>query len=235
MTRLDHFKAWAAAAVIRLVLAALAATWRFEVVRGGEHLEEIAMGRRRFVLCFWHNRAAALARFIHRRLLARGAKLTVLVSQSKDGEIGAWLARFWRAAVVRGSATRGGSSGLRQLYRAVTRDGHSALTIPDGPKGPLYVAKPGAIVLAQTCGVPLLPLACAADSVWTIRSWDRLIVPRLFARVWIVVGDPIDVPRELPGDAFETERLRLERNLLHLAEEVERHGVVPLVARTGEP
>ena len=75
------------------------------------------------------------------------------------------------------------------------------------------------------CGVPILPLSFAADRYWTIRSWDRLIIPKPFARVRLVVGDPLEIPRELTAEALEGERQRLERTLNELTAEAEAPSV----------
>lgn len=224
MSRSQHLQQWVAALLIRGVVHLLGATVRLQVVRGEERLDSLKSGTSPAVLSFWHNRAVFCAYFLYRRLLSRGAPITVLVSQSRDGELGAKLARMWRAGVVRGSASRGGATGLRKMYRAVSREKASAITIPDGPRGPLYVAKPGAVVLAQMCGVSILPMAFAADRYWTIRSWDRLIIPKPFSRVRFVIGDPLEIPRELSSEDLEGQRQRLEQTLTDLVAEAEGPG-----------
>lgn len=221
LSRLQHFQQWIAALLIRGVIHFLGATVRLELARGEEHLEALRGGGEPVVLSFWHNRAVFCAYLVYRRLLSRAVPITILVSQSRDGELGAKLARMWRAGVVRGSASRGGAAGLRKLYRVVSRQKASAITIPDGPRGPLYEAKPGAVVLAQMCGVPILPMAFAADRFWTVRSWDRLIIPKPFARVRFVVGDPLEIPRELDAEELEGQRQRLEKTLNDLVAEAE--------------
>ncbi len=224
LSRYQHFQQWIAALLIRGVVHLIGATVRLRVVRGGDHLEALRTTREPMVLSFWHNRAVFCAYFIYRRLLRHGVPITILVSQSRDGELGAKLARMWRAGVVRGSASRGGAAGLRKMYRAVSRQKMSAITIPDGPRGPLYQAKPGAVVLAQMCGVPILPMAFSADRYWTVRSWDRLVIPKPFARVVFVVGDPVEIPRELSSEELESERKRLETTLNDLVAEAEAAG-----------
>ena len=82
--------------------------------------------------------------------------------------------------------------------------------VPDGPHGPQYVFKMGVAVLAQTSGAPMLPLGFAAKSAWHLGSWDRLIIPKPFTRVAVVVGKPETVDPALVNDALETERQRLE-------------------------
>lgn len=225
MAKLGTRGQWLAAKVIRMVVHVIGATCRVRFVKGADgvdgaaRLAELRKSRAPVVFSFWHNRAMFCAYLLYQKLLRHGFPITILVSLSRDGELGARLARSWKAGVVRGSASRGGTAGLRRLYRVVSREKSSAITIPDGPRGPLYTAKPGAVVLAQMCGVPIQPMAFAAEKFWTVRSWDRLIVPRPFTRIWLNLGAPLDVPKDLPGDALEGQRQRLEDTLNRLVEE----------------
>lgn len=221
MARLRGLRTALAATVIRLVIQTLGATFRVRVVAGREVLDEVLAEGRPVVFSFWHNRVLFCAYTLYRRFLRRRFPIAILVSHSGDGELGAHLARAWGAGVVRGSTSRGGSAGLRQLYRAVQR-GSSAVTIPDGPRGPLYRCQPGVVVLAQMSGAPIVPMAFAARPCWTLGSWDRLIVPKPFARVHLAVGEPLEVPRELAGKDLEMEQRRVEAHLdrlVKLAEE----------------
>ena len=221
MTRLDRVKVSLAAGLIRGILALLGATWRWRVV-GGERLEELLAAHRAgeprpVVLAYWHNRSLILARFLTMRLMARGYPLALLSSLSRDGELGAKLARAWGGTVFRGSASRGGTQGLRRLFRHLKKGG-SCILAPDGPRGPLYEAKAGAVVLSQMTGVPVIPLSAAADRCWRLRSWDRLILPRPFARVLVTVGEPEAIPA---GD-LERGKEILARRLDRVREEAER-------------
>lgn len=225
MSRLQHLGLWLTALLIRLIVGSIGTTCRVEMVQGGERLEEIAAGRRPVIFALWHNRAFYFAHFFRRRLLSRGFPLAALSSRSRDGELGAKLGRMWGADVIRGSTSRGGTEGLRRLYRTVRR-GESCALLPDGPRGPVYEVKSGAIVLAQMTGAPIIPMAWAADRCWRIRSWDRMIIPRPFARVAVAVGEPLAVPRELAGDTMDREAGRLKRALDELVTQVEeRVGV----------
>ena len=64
----------------------------------------------------------------------------------------------------------------------------------DGPRGPARVAQPGAVWLAKATGNPVLPFHLEADRHWTMNSWDRTQIPKPFATVALVVGEPFDVP-----------------------------------------
>ena len=40
---------------------------------------------------------------------------------------------------------------------------------PDGPRGPRFTFKPGALLLSQMSGRPILPMAYAASRAWLIQ------------------------------------------------------------------
>lgn len=187
MTRSDRFKVALASWLVRGLLALLGATWRWRVVGAGA--DPTLLFARPAILAYWHDRTLPMAHFAATRWLARGHHLGILTSLSRDGELGARLSRSWGATVYRGSASRGGTAGLRKLFRHL-RQGGSCILAPDGPRGPIYQAKPGVVVLSQMTGAPVIPLGVATDRGWHLRSWDRMVVPKPFARIWVVVGEP---------------------------------------------
>jgi hypothetical protein len=93
------------------------------------------------------------------------------------------------------------------------RAGRAAGFTLDGPRGPARVAQAGAVWLASATGNPLLPFHLEASSHWSLRSWDRTQIPKPFSTVALVVGEPIEVPKEAPGDTLEQARQELERRL----------------------
>ncbi len=179
---------------------------------GEEHLEPLVAAGRPAVLVFWHDSAFALAHFL-RDLDRRGLRLSILASRSGDGELVGRLGAAWGVDIVRGSSSRGGKAAILALHRRMRQAGTSPALAPDGPRGPRHEFKPGALALAQLSGAPLVPLAAAASSAWTLRSWDRHTIPRPFARLTVAVGAPQPIPRHLAGDSLEAERARLERLL----------------------
>ena len=88
--------------------------------------------------------------------------------------------------------------------------GISIVTTADGPAGPKFKFKPGAVVMARVGGVPLVPLACAADRAWYLDRWDNFMIPKPFARIVYAIGEPQSVPRDTPLDALEEYRQRME-------------------------
>jgi len=211
-----------AALLIRWTVALISLTCRWHIVRGAEHAAALIEAGQPAVLSFWHDRTFFGARYLVRGMVSRGYPVTILVSQSRDGELGVKLAEHWGVHVVRGSATRGGAEGLRRMYRAVKRQGSAVVVIPDGPHGPKGKAKPGALVLGQMTGIPILPMGFAARRYWTLGSWDRMIIPKPFTRIAVVIGEPMQVPREFEEEAaLAVEQQRLEGVLDALVQEAE--------------
>ena len=144
-----------------------------------------------FVL--WHNRLFVAADLSRR---FRGNRpLHCLVSASKDG---AWLAAFFEnmgLRAVRGSSSRGGREAAGELVRAL-REGQDAGITPDGPRGPLYTCKPGALVVARRAGVRVVVVGVAYASAWRLRSWDRFLLPHPFSQVRLTF-------RELPRPSLD--------------------------------
>lgn len=197
---MSRWKLWATGIAGQGLVSALFSTTRW-TERGRHHLDALRAEGQRVVFVFWHGEMLSLIQH-HRH-----EDIVCLVSQHGDGEYITQILHRKGFGTARGSSTRGGSKGLRELLRAA-RDGRDLAVTPDGPKGPAKVFKPGALVAAQLTGLPILPLAVSATRAWRAKSWDRFMVPKPFARIRIVYGPPVWVPRGC-GDA-EMERLAAE-------------------------
>lgn len=184
------------------------------MVSGSEHLESLASDRPPLILAFWHNQLVGAGCFLLPLTLRAGVRVGSLVSLSKDGELTARMARFWgHFELERGSTTRGGLGGLRRLHRAISRRGVSVALAPDGPTGPIYEVKSGALVLAQSSQAPVVPMAAIADRYWRLGSWDRIMVPKPFARLAVVAGEPMSVPRRQTSEELQARSEELGRRL----------------------
>ena len=220
-----------AATLARWILLALGRTWKIRVVAGSEHVEALLADPRAVILSFWHNRAFVAAYYLLDRLHRGGLDITLLASQSRDGELVTRICKRWGLHTVRGSASRGGMLAMRALHRTLTRRGSSPILIPDGPRGPIYEFKVGVAVVAQTSRAPILPIGFAARRFWRLGSWDRIIVPRPWSEVAVTVGAPEYLSRELSGDQLEAERRRLEALLDELTLQAEESVDAEDVAR----
>jgi lysophospholipid acyltransferase (LPLAT)-like uncharacterized protein len=170
---------------------------------GDERVREWERTGKHFILAFWH-RHLLLMPYAY-----RGRRISVLVSQSRDGELIARTVAHLGIDSSRGSSSRGGIAGMRSLLRKAAEGWDIAFT-PDGPRGPLREVQPGVILAAAATGLAVLPVAIAASRKKLLRSWDRFLVPLPFSKVHIVYGEPLTVERR--GD-LEQAAAELKRRL----------------------
>jgi lysophospholipid acyltransferase (LPLAT)-like uncharacterized protein len=143
------------------------------------------------VFAFWHRSLLACA---HR---FRNLDIAILISSSFDGELIARTVELLGFRAVRGSSSRGGAAGLRNMQLAYAA-GHRCAFTADGPRGPVFVAKPGTALLANSVGGALAAgtwVGCfyaLPDRAWELRSWDRFLIPKPFSRV--VLTWPAHIP-----------------------------------------
>jgi lysophospholipid acyltransferase (LPLAT)-like uncharacterized protein len=214
-------------------MALLMASLRVRVGIGEQHFERVLASSQPVVLAFWHNRMAVCGDLIHRRMVRRGRPVAVLASLSRDGELAARMGRARGFRMIRGSTSRGGLAGLLKLHRAISREGCSVATAPDGPRGPAYEAQLGTVMLAKLAGAPIVPLAYAASRTWRLRSWDRLVVPKPFARAIVAVGAPLEVAADLSDTELVAVSAELKRRLDGLVERAEALVQPDLVRSSG--
>ena len=168
-----------------------------------------------YIGALWHNRLLIFP-FVLRRFFSnrRGA---ALISASRDGDLLADAIRRFGFDIVRGSSSRLGASAILQLTD-VLASGRDVVITPDGPRGPAYELGPGIIFLAQKSGAAVVPINMEYSSCWRLKSWDRFILPRPFAKICVIVGQPHRVRSTNTVDDFEVERLRLQDTMMALVE-----------------
>lgn len=177
------------------------ATCRVVRVLGADRLQQALVAHGNVIPVYWHAHQLFPVRYLLDQR-DRGLKLGFLISPSVDGEIPALLVSKAGAQAIRGSSSNTGARALRDYYEAVVKQGISPAITPDGPRGPRREFKPGAILIAQMTGRPLLPMAYAASRVFLFPTWDRFALPWPFARIVLAVGEPHVVPKGLDADAL---------------------------------
>lgn len=205
------------AAPIVLWLMRLVIGW-CKVVRilGAEHISASLKGAPSFIPVYWHQHQLFCAKYLFDQRDA-GVKLGVLISPSVDGEFGAMIVRRLGGEVIRGSSTHTGARALRDFYQALVHEGISPVIAPDGPRGPPWKFKPGALLLAQLSQRPIVPLSFCASRAWKI-SWDRFVIPKFGARIAIAVGEPVYVAKGLDAAGLEALQADMEQRLARLFE-----------------
>ena len=187
------------------LVSLLGSTLRW-TTEGLEHFDAIASNGRRPIMAFWHGRILPATYYFRRR------GIVVITSENFDGEWIAGIIERFGYGTARGSTSRGARKALLQLTREMAAGKAAGFTV-DGPRGPARVAQPGAVWLAKATGQPVLPFHLEASRHWTLNSWDRTQIPKPFATVALVVGEPFTVPMDADDGAVERARVELERRL----------------------
>src|SRR3989441_9572479 len=199
--------------VFFLLIKLIGRTIKFEI-EGWENWEQATRDGQIPIYTFWHNRVFLATYFWQKR------RIVVMTSQSFDGEyIARFIQRFGYGA-ARGSTTRGGVGAIVEMVRLMRAGLPTAFTI-DGPKGPRYVAKMGAVLLAKKTGQPILPVTITPQRFWeSKKAWDSVQVPLASARTRVDIASPIYVPPDADDKVLEVKRNELQTAL----DEVNRCG-----------
>ena len=145
------------------------------------------------VYAFWHRCVLPASYYFRNRDIA------VMTSRSFDGEYIARIIRRLGFIPVRGSSSRGAVGALLGMHEQIEA-GHVAAFTIDGPRGPMYVAKPGPVLLARNTRTPLFAFYVAVDRAWVLNSWDRMVIPKPFSRAVICMSRAIPVPQSSTPD-----------------------------------
>jgi len=196
-----------------VLISVIGRTIRWQV-EGWENWEAATGAGQVPIYTFWHNRIFTGTYFWRKR------GIVVMTSQSFDGEyIARFIQRFGYGA-ARGSSTRGAVGAIVEMARLMRAGLPTAFTI-DGPKGPRYVAKMGAVLLAKKTGQPILPFTIATRRFWEAkRSWDGFQVPFPFTRARVDIAPRIYVSADANDEALEAKRAELQAAL----EDLDRRG-----------
>lgn len=215
--RLTLGRLWLYKLGVPLGLALIRVAWRASRVvsiSGSEHFAAALERAPSFIPVYWHQHQLFCVK--HLLTLRRiGVKLGFLISPSVDGELGAMMVRRLGAVAIRGSSTHTGARALRDYYQALSRDDVSPAITPDGPRGPPWKFKPGAVLLAQLSQRPIVPMAYAASRAWKIK-WDGFVIPKPFSRVAIAVGEPVYVAKGLDAQGLVCLQAEMEARLKSL-------------------
>jgi lysophospholipid acyltransferase (LPLAT)-like uncharacterized protein len=220
-TRWQRFQLWLITCVGYLGIQLIGLTLRFSVLieEGGPR----AFNTHPLILCFWH-RAIFSSTYAF-----RNQGIGVITSESFDGEYIARVISKFGYTPVRGSSSRGGAKAL--LYsRRLLEQARTVAATTDGPKGPVFVAKPGPVLLAQKTGIPIVAFHIAVEDAWTLHTWDRFIIPKPFTRALICMSKCIEVPAQL--DVGQLEMFHAE---VQSAQERVRDFAEANVKRVGSP
>lgn len=191
-----------------LFTKSLGSTVRFEVI-GREHWGSVEQAGKVPIYIFWHDCIILSATFF------RDRGIVVMASKSFDGE---YIARFVKRmgfGVIRGSSSKGGARALIEMVRAI-KNGHPMAFTIDGPRGPRHVIKPGPVMLAKKTGNPVLPFVIEPRRHWTLKSWDKMHIPRPFTRAALIFGPPVYVEPDADDATLDAKHAELQHSMEEL-------------------
>lgn len=139
------------------------------------------------IIVFWHGM------MLPGWYICRNLKPIGVVSTSKDGEILSHLLTKWGFELIRGSSSKGGKEVLNEIVSKASN--RIIVMTPDGPRGPIYKFKAGAVVAAHRSNVSiyLCRIKITKNIVFN-KSWDNFNLPLPFSSIVVEVINKGKIP-----------------------------------------
>ncbi len=191
-----------------------------------------------FITAFWHGRMFYMPYLT--RMRRKDKDVYIMVSRHGDGALISRAMDFFGIKQVRGSSNRGknkegrgakdrgGSQALLESVRLLENGDYIGIT-PDGPRGPRMRAQSGMVQMARLSGRPIVPATYSTTRCRIFRSWDRFMLPKLFGKATILVGEPVFIDKDADETVLEAIRLAIENQLNNLtgqADEMAENEVI---------
>ncbi len=199
----------------RWLIRSLRLTMRITYVDFEAYRERLDRGGH-IILAFWHGRLMMMP------YSYPGRGITILVSQSKDGDLISGVVKGFGIESVRGSSSRGWFAGVKGLLKSVKAGRDVAIT-PDGPRGPGMKAQMGVVQIARATGLPIIPMSFGASKKKVFSSWDSFVLPYPFSRGVFVCGEPVYVSSAATPEEMEEKRRSLEETLTRLTDRADSY------------
>jgi hypothetical protein len=183
-------------------------------VEGWENWEAANRAGKGIIYTFWHREIFSACWFWRRR------GIVVMTSQNFDGEYIARIIQKHGYGASRGSSSRGAGRSLAEMARCLRSGRDAAFTI-DGPRGPRFVAKRGAVILSRSTGAAILCFHVALRNAYVFsKTWDQTQFPHPFSRAALFIAPPIVVPK----NATEEEQNLRQEEVQKALDELRRRG-----------
>jgi len=154
---------------------------------GKEQLNE----RSNYIFCFWHTFIFLyFTVFLHNRLHVWMQHPTWLLKPSHV------MLRFIGVRkIVLGSSGHSGKEAADQLVEYLKK-GYSTVLLPDGPSGPPFQMKKGALHISLQSNVPIVPMRFQTTNSFEIPYWDRRKWPLPYSTITVEYGEPIQITKD---------------------------------------
>jgi len=114
--------------------------------------------------------------------------IMAIVSNSKDGSMLAGAMEFLGFLTARGSSHRGGNEAFYKSLEFLKKN-YSVCVAVDGPKGPIFKVKHGAVTLSQRSSIPIVPISARPHAAHQFKkSWEQSYLPYPFSKIDVYIG-----------------------------------------------
>jgi len=199
-------------------------TSKFDV-EGMREFEKLVDEKNGGIFVTWHGRALLLPFFW------RGKKvIKALVSPHQDGRIIAKILKCFGILSIDGSSDRNARGAAVEIFRELKK-GNVVALISDGPRGPSMRLNKSVIYFAQKTGKPVVGFTYSTHHSKVMRkSWDDMLIPRLFDRGYVKSTKTLYVPKDIDEERLEKIRVDFETELNNLTFEVDgKCGLEPIL------
>ncbi len=174
-----------------------------------ESTQQLFNSNKNYVVSFWHGT------MLFPWYYFKNKNFAAIVSKSKDGELLSNLLKKWNYQLARGSSHNGGKEAFSNLIKAALNNKSIAIT-PDGPTGPIYEFKPGAVIIAKKTEIPLILVAAGYSNYTQLKSWDEFKIPKFFSKVNLYFSEPIYITKKNSFEETDAliKKCEIELNLL---------------------
>lgn len=174
-------------------------------------MERLRKEKEKIVYILWHGRQFLVVRYMaHKHIGA-------MASTSRDGMLIANILQRFGYKIIPGSSEKNPVKALYAGIKKMRAGFHTLLTV-DGPRGPIYKVKPGALFLAKKVNAFIVPITFSAKPAITFKSWDKYLLPKPFARTVIVFGEPFHLSSEKQECTIQEECQLVEKTLNQITE-----------------
>jgi len=149
------------------------------------------------IYAFWHNRLAMMPFARPKKV-----KVNVLISDHRDGKIIAKTMKIFNFNIISGSSTRNSYNAIKNIIK-FSKLNQTIVITPDGPKGPKNQINSNIVAISSLCQKYIIPVTYSCSKAFILKSWDRLIIPKLFNKLIIIYGSPLKPEKKLNEQQIE--------------------------------
>jgi lysophospholipid acyltransferase (LPLAT)-like uncharacterized protein len=159
--------------------------WTSEIVIvGKKNLKD----RSNYIICFWHSFI-----FLYFAVFLRNRRHAWMQHPTWYMKTSHVILRYIGVRkIILGSTGHSGKEAAEKLV-GYLRKGYSTVLLPDGPDGPPFLMKKGALHISMRSNVPILPMRFESSPSISIRTWDQRKWPIPFSRITVEYGEPVQI------------------------------------------